>query len=78
MASCEKCWRDAALEAFHAGTDQATEYRILLRRREEIGPKCSAQDQAGPDATWCSRCGLRTVHQHAKVCMNCGDGGHRR
>lgn len=73
MAACEKCWRDAGLIADLAQSEHAAEYRKLVAERDRMGETCSPQDQAGPAATDCGRCGQRgTVHQHAKICMACG------
>lgn len=61
MTACEKCWSDA-----HGDADR---YRELVIKRY-LSP-CTPEEQAGPDATVCSGCGRKTVHQHAKVCMAC-------
>jgi len=33
---------------------------------------CTPEEQAGPSATGCPKCGRKTVHQWAKLCMSCG------
>ena len=70
MAGCEKCWRDA-----HRGEQfsVADEYQRILKERDAAGKACTPEEQAGPDATKCRRCDGMTVHQHAGVCMACGD-----
>lgn len=69
MSVCAKCWRDA-----HRGPDVsvAEEYAALIARR--VGPlACTPEEQAGPDATDCEKCGRRTRHQHTRECMaGCG------
>lgn len=66
MPSCEKCWEDA-------GGDPDL-YRRFLRRRKQTGDVCSPEQQAGEGASICPRCGRKTVHQHAGICMvpKCG------
>ena len=60
MATCEKCWTDAG--------GNSVKYRELLNERK--GCPCTPEEQAGLDATVCPACKRKTVHQHAKVCMN--------
>lgn len=60
MASCEKCWADAA------GNPEL--YRELFRTRN-----CTPEEQAGVDATECPVCHRRAVHQHCHICMACGE-----
>jgi len=69
MASCEKCWRDAAMRAGPFG-NQVAEYEALLRERSE--KPCAPEEQAGPGATLCEDCQRKTRHQFVKVCMKCG------
>lgn len=66
MSACERCWRDA-----HRGPQfsVAEEYERLLDERGPDG--CTPEEQAGPDATECAKCGRRTLHQHTRECMNC-------
>mgnify|MGYP003405464791 len=71
MASCEKCWTDAYFRVFeNPMKSQAQHYQDLIDEREDT--PCSPEDQAGIDAGICSKCSKKTVHQHAKVCCNCG------
>lgn len=65
MATCEKCWRDSR--------GDPTGYRLLLLERNANGEVCSPEEQAGEDAKPCPECCTRTVHQHAGICMNCGE-----
>lgn len=66
MPACEKCWSDA-----HRGEQfsVAEEYARLIDERN-----CTPEEQAGPEAAKCSKCGRMTVHQYAKVCVICGWG----
>jgi len=46
------------------------EYYELLDRRNDIDePKCTPEEQAGPDATECPACQRKTVHQHTHLCQ---------
>ena len=68
MSCCEKCWSDA-----HAGypyCDVAAEYGRLMEERK--AHPCTPEQQAGPDATHCRKCGRFTCHQHTGECMACG------
>src|SRR5438128_10666649 len=58
MSTCEKCWSDA-----HRGPQfsVAEEYEKLMRERRNN--PCSPEEQAGPNAGVCSKCGKRTLHQ---------------
>ena len=69
MASCEKCWADAW--RFGEG-DQPEEYSRLIRERDATGHTCTPEEQAGPDAGVCPKCGRRAMHQYCNVCMACG------
>ena len=63
MSSCEKCWRDAhRVEPYG---DISKEYSRLVNERS-----CTPEDQAGEDATICSVCKRKTIHQHTHKCMN--------
>lgn len=68
MASCEKCWGDAFLRSMYSSKDQADCYSELMKERLEN--PCSPEEQAGREATECTACGRRTVHQYAGICMN--------
>jgi hypothetical protein len=68
MASCEKCWGDAYVKSLYTGYSQAECYNKLLKERENN--PCTPEEQAGEDATICPKCGRKTIHQYAKVCMN--------
>lgn len=59
MTACEKCWRDA-------GGIPAV-YAELMEDRK-LKP-CTPEQQAGPDASFCWRCGRRTAHQLTHECM---------
>lgn len=61
MPACEKCWRDS-------GGDHER-YLELIEERYET--PCTAEEHAGPDATWCEYCKRFTVHQYAEVCVIC-------
>ena len=62
MSSCEKCWRDS-----QRGIDT---YQDLLKWRNGIiEPRCTPEEQAGPDATVCEACGRKTCHQHTHLCQ---------
>jgi len=58
MSICERCWAEAG--------GNTTRYRQLLQTRT-----CTPEEQAGPDAGTCSRCGRRALHQHTGECMAC-------
>lgn len=64
MAGCEKCWADS-------GGDYG-QYLKLIEDRWIQGEICTLEEQAGPSASICSKCGRKTVHQHAKFCIACG------
>lgn len=63
MAACERCWSSASM-----ASDPSAEYQRLIKER-----RCTPQEMAGPDATMCKKCKTASVHQHAKVCMTCGE-----
>ena len=69
MSACEKCWRDAHADPYAESV--TSEYHRLLADRHGI--PCTAEEQAGPDATICDWCGRRTRHQHTGECMACGE-----
>lgn len=62
MASCEKCWNDAQ--------GRAEDYQQLIEERRDN--PCTPEEQAGEEATECSKCNTMTMHQYAKVCTKCG------
>jgi hypothetical protein len=68
MATCEKCWRDSAHERYLG--DHRAYVRLVRQRGAEH--KCTQEEQAGPGAGECGKCGRRAVHQYVKVCMWCG------
>ena len=71
MASCEKCWSDAYMRSIENPMKvQAEHYQDLIKERAEN--PCTAEEQAGEDATLCLKCGRVAVHQYAKVCCACG------
>lgn len=61
MPSCEKCWRDAR--------GDAEEYSRLVKERDEVGNKCTPEQQAGHEAGTCEFCLRKTVHMYSEVCM---------
>ena len=65
MASCEKCWRDAGERMTG---DKSAEYQRLIIERK--GNPCTPEEQAGDDASICSGCKRKTVHQYVHICMN--------
>ena len=69
MAGCEKCWNDAYTRSRCTGKSQAECYSELIIERKDN--PCNAEQQAGADRTVCLYCGLKTVHQYTKICMNC-------
>jgi hypothetical protein len=73
MPSCEKCWRDAGCIAASKMTSKAEEYTKLITQRDKEGKTCTPEEQAGPEATICAICNRKTVHQYARICMNCGE-----
>lgn len=67
MSACEKCWRDAGIEAWTSQGDKVDIYRRLVQERD-----CTPEEQAGPDAGQCEKCKRMTAHQHTGECMACG------
>ena len=66
MSSCEKCWRDSRYDL------SSTAYHDMLAKRDGIRErKCTPEEQAGPEATECQRCGRKTIHQITREPM-CG------
>ena len=59
MSACQKCWSDA-------GGD-STAYAALVLERE--ASPCTPEEQAGPDARQCEKCGRMTAHPHTGRCM---------
>jgi len=67
MACCEQCWSDAhGLARERPGDVVEHYYRLLAERKSN---PCTPEEQAGPDATVCQRCGRRTLHQYTRDCM---------
>lgn len=67
MSACEKCWATARM--------LGVEYHEVLDDRRRV--PCTPEEQAGPDATDCEKCGRRTRHQHTRECMACFDDPKR-
>ncbi len=67
MPSCEKCWADAFRISYGSGEPQGEAYAKLIKER-----KCSPEQQAGPDAKTCPKCGRKAVHEIVNSCMSCG------
>lgn len=63
MPSCEKCWSRSRF-----ADDSIEEYHRLI-----VEMKCTPEEQAGPDATYCESCDRKTRHQDCRMCMACGD-----
>lgn len=61
MSSCEKCWGNSYDP--YTGHER---YGVMV-----LTHTCSAEEQAGPDASRCPHCRLLTIHQHTKQPM-CG------
>lgn len=57
MSACEKCWSEAGGDAEY--------YSRLLTVNV-----CTPEQQAGPDGQRCANCGLMSLHQYTKQCMN--------
>lgn len=70
MASCEKCWSDAGIDARLLGGEKAERYGELIEKRK--ANPCTPEEQAGPDAEVCPQCDRRTIHQWTGECMACG------
>ena len=69
MPACEKCWRDSRSADGRTGHDAYT--RLLAERQPH---PCTPEEQAGPDAGFCSACGRKTIHQYARDwCMACNE-----
>lgn len=60
MSACEKCWADS-----RNGEDYS---RLVLSRRNN---PCTPEEQAGPYAEQCPKCGRKTMHQYTHEPM-CG------
>ncbi len=56
MSACEKCWRDSG-----GNPDRYAE--LLVERATHV---CTAEEQAGDDATECPVCHRKTVHQYTR------------
>lgn len=67
MASCERCWADSQRDPYA----KEGEYGRLVARRNGVDEReCTPEEQAGPDAETCQRCGRKTMHQICKdTCM---------
>lgn len=61
MSSCERCWS----MAYDPYGNQLERYQENIRAHN-----CTPEQQAGPDAGWCPDCGLVSLHQYTKQCMN--------
>jgi len=74
MPGCQKCWRDAHRGP---GVSVAEEYSRLIDERGSN--PCTPEEQAGPDAEACPRCGRRTLHEVTGECMVlwCAARNHR-
>jgi hypothetical protein len=64
MASCERCWSEAG--------GNVERYMRMVETRDALGHPCTPEEQAGPYAEECPKCGRKTVHQLCRVCMACG------
>jgi len=60
VSACEKCWTDSR---------NGGDYHRLVKER--AANPCTPEQQAGPDAGRCPRCGRKTAHQHTGELM-CG------
>ena len=70
MASCEKCWDDAARRAFENPEKLLSEhYHDLIAERKDN--PCTPEEQAGRNSNYCNRCERWTVHQHTGKCILC-------
>jgi hypothetical protein len=70
MATCEKCWKDAQDRAFNNQEKNVPEhYHDLIGER--YNSPCSAEEQAGDNASFCNRCERLTIHQHTHKCVLC-------
>ena len=71
MASCEKCWVDAAKRA-RGNSDKSQEehYHDLIAERSHS--PCTPEEQAGPGARVCPTCKRPIVHQFTHCCVICG------
>lgn len=61
MSACEKCWVDSKL--------LGTNYIELVESKKDN--PCTPEQQAGPDAKQCPKCGRMTLHQYTAQPM-CG------
>ena len=59
MSSCEKCWIDSGC--------QGVGYGDLVRSRKD--DPCTPEEQAGPGATLCPKCGRKVLHAITGECM---------
>ncbi len=68
MYSCERCWSDANRISFWGEEDHSVVYQNLLKTQQ-----CTPEENAGPDSTLCVKCKRKTIHQHVKQCVICGE-----
>lgn len=47
MASCERCWLEAAARAVGSGRPTTDVYYEVMKEREEAGLVCTPKEQAG-------------------------------
>jgi hypothetical protein len=70
MASCEKCWSDAYARTFeNPRKSHSDHYSNLIKER--LNNPCTPEEQAGIDATICTKCDRKTVHQYTRKCIVC-------
>jgi ribosomal protein L37E len=62
MSVCQKCWSDAL--------GNADRYSKLIDERKNN--PCTPEEQAGREATECSKCKRITIHEITGECMACG------
>lgn len=70
MSGCEKCWRDSHNEESGSQPDR---YHELTEERR--GNPCTAEQQAGEDASQCPSCKRMALHQFTGECMAGCKGG---
>lgn len=68
MSACERCWHDAVNRDDRGDISEI--YRKLLTERQGAN-QCTPEQQAGPNAGICIRCGRETLHQFTHECMAC-------
>jgi len=67
MSVCERCWSDAGAIA---GVGSRVDAYARIVRLRHGNATCTAEQQAGPWATECTRCERMTVHQATGACTN--------